>query len=282
VNGNVTLQKKGGSVMFKFSDILGTLMQSGGSGTAARRMQHALGAGGRKSGGSLADLLGRGSGMGDALAGLTGGARGGGIGDMLQGVLGDAGKALGGGNKLALGGLGALAGSLLGGGGGSVKGAIGGGVMAMLGALAFSALKGTGDSDSQEMPVGLQQPENPQQEAELEQGAELVLKAMLNAAKADGEIDAAEIQRILGKLEEAGMDSDARDFVINEMNKPMDLGTIVDAAKGRPQLAAQIYAASLLAIEVDTPAERQYMQQLADGLYLTPEITAHIERTVGL
>jgi len=47
-------------------------------------------------------------------------------------------------------------------------------------------------------------------------------------------------------------------------------------------LAAQIYAASLLAIEVDTPAERQYMQQLADRLYLTPEITAHLERTVGL
>jgi uncharacterized membrane protein YebE (DUF533 family) len=70
--------------------------------------------------------------------------------------------------------------------------------------------------------------------------------------------------------------------VINEMNKPMDLGSIVAAAKGRPQLAAQIYAASLLAIEVDTPAERQYMRQLADGLYLAPEVTAHLERTVGL
>jgi uncharacterized membrane protein YebE (DUF533 family) len=268
--------------MFKFSDILGTLMQSGMSGSTTNRMQHALGAGGRTSGGSLAGLLGGGGGIGDALSGLMGGAKGGGIGGMLQDVLGDAGKALGGGNKLALGGLGALAGSLLGGGGGSVKGAVGGGVMAMLGALAFSAFKGTGSSGSQEMPVGLQQPENPQQEEELEQGAELVLKAMINAAKADGKIDAAEIQRILGKLEEAGTDSEARDFVINEMNKPMDLSNIVAAAKGRPQLAAQIYAASLLAIEVDTPAERQYLQQLADGLYLAPEITAHLEKTVGL
>jgi uncharacterized membrane protein YebE (DUF533 family) len=269
--------------MFKFSDILGTLMQSGASGTATRRMQNALGAGGRTSGGSLAGLLGGGGGgIGDALSGLLGGSKGGGIGGMLQGVLGDAGKALGGGNKLALGGLGALAGSLLGGGGGSVKGAVGGGVMAMLGALAYSAFKGTDSSAVQEMPVGLQQPENQQQEEELEQGAELVLKAMINAAKADGKIDQAEIQRILGKLEEAGMDSEARDFVINEMNKPMDLNSIVAAAKGRPQLAAQIYAASLLAIEVDTPAERQYMQQLADGLYLAPEITAHLEKTVGL
>jgi uncharacterized membrane protein YebE (DUF533 family) len=105
---------------------------------------------------------------------------------------------------------------------------------------------------------------------------------MINAAKADGEIDADEIQRILGKLEEAGADSDARDFVINEMNKPMDLSSIVAAAKGRPQLAAQIYAASLLAIEVDTPAERHYMQQLADNLDLPPEIASHIEKAVGI
>jgi len=87
--------------MFQFSDILGTLMQSGMSGSTTSRMQHALGAGGRTSGGSLAGLLG-GGGIGDALSGLMGGAKGGGIGDMLQGVLGDAGKALGGGNKLAL------------------------------------------------------------------------------------------------------------------------------------------------------------------------------------
>jgi uncharacterized membrane protein YebE (DUF533 family) len=268
--------------MFKFSDILDTLMQSGMSGSTTSRMQHAMRAGGRSSGGSLEGLLGGDSGMGDVLSGLTGGAKGSGIGGMLQGVLGDAGKALGGGNKLALGGLGALAGSVLGGGGGSVKGAIGGGVMAMLGALAYSAFKGTGSSGSEEMPVGLQQPENQQQEEELEQGAELVLKAMINAAKADGKIDAAEIQRILGKLGEAGADSEARDFVIHEMNKPMDLSGIVAAAKGRPQLAAQIYAASLLAIEVDTSAERQYMQQLAGGLGLPSQVTSHLEKTVGL
>ena len=268
--------------MFKFTDILGTLMQSGVSGSSISRMQNAMRAGGRPSGGSLGEQLSGGGAMGDALSGLTGGAKGGGIGSMLQNVLGDASKALGGGNKLALGGLGALAGSLLGGGGGSLKGAIGGGVMAMLGSMAYSAFKGTGSSESEEMPVGLRQPESRQQEEELEQGAELVLKAMINAAKADGKIDASEIQRILGKLEKAGADSDARDFVINEMNKPMDLSSIVAAAKGRPQLAAQIYAASLLAIEVDTPAERHYMQQLADNLDLPTEITSQLEKTIGI
>lgn len=265
--------------MINFSDILGSLMQSGISASTTGRLQNALNAGGSSSANPLAGL---GGGVGDALSGLLGGGKGG-IGGMLQETLGDAGKALGGGNKLALGGLGALAGALLGGGGGSIKGALGGGAMAMLGAMAYSALKGAGSApEARDVPVGLRQPENAQQAQELEQGAELVLKAMINAAKADGQIDQSEIQRILGKLEAAGADSDARDFVIGEMNKPMDLDVIVAASRNSPQLAAQVYAASLLAIEVDTPAERQYLQQLAEGLGLSPEVTSQLEKTVGL
>lgn len=269
--------------MFKFTDILGTLMQSGLSQTGTNRMQHALGAGEKASDGFLSSLLGGGGGGGitDPLTGLLGGGKGSGIGSMLEGVLGDAGKALGDNKKLALGGIGALAGALLGGGGSSVKGAIGGGAMAMLAAMAYSALKGAG-SDPEEVPVGLKVPENAQQEKELEQGAELILKAMINAAKADGKIDPAEVQRILGKLEEAGTDSQSRDFVINEMNNPMDLDGIVAAAKGQPQLAAQIYAASLLTIKVDTQSEREYMQRLAGELGLSPDITDQLEKTVGM
>ena len=265
--------------MTNFSDILGTLMQSGISASTTGRIQNALGAGRSP---STKPLAGLGGGIGDALSGLLGGGKGG-IGGMLQGVLGEAGKALGGNNKLAVGGLGALAGAFLGGGSGSIKGALGGGTMAMLAAMAFSALKGSGSApEAQEVPVGLRQPENKRQAQELEQGAELVLKAMINAAKADGQIDPSEIQRILGKLETAGIDSHARDFVIGEMNKPMDLDGIVTAARTSPQLAAQVYAASLLAIEVDTPAERQYLQQLAEGLSLSPEVTSRLEKTVGL
>lgn len=266
--------------MTNFSDILGTLMQSDMSASTTGRLKNALGAGGSSSASPLAGLSG---GIGDALSGLLGGGKGGGIGGMLQGALGEAGKAVGGNDKLAIGGLGALAGAFLGGGSGSIKGALGGGTMAMLAAMAFSALKGSGQApEAQDVPVGLRQPDNPEQAQEIEQGAELILKAMINAAKADGRIDQSEIQRILGKLEAAGSDSDARDFVIGEMNKPMDLDGIVAAARTSPQLAAQVYAASLLAIEVDTPAEREYMQQLAQGLGLSAEVTSQLEKTVGL
>jgi uncharacterized membrane protein YebE (DUF533 family) len=48
------------------------------------------------------------------------------------------------------------------------------------------------------------------------------------------------------------------------------------------QVAAQIYAASLLAIEVDTPAEQAYMQQLASDLRLDPAVVSQLHATLGV
>ena len=55
--------------------------------------------------------------------------------------------------------------------------------------------------------MGLLEPQTKADQQELEQRAELVLKAMINAAKADGQIDQKEIQCIAGKLQEAGADA---------------------------------------------------------------------------
>jgi uncharacterized membrane protein YebE (DUF533 family) len=66
------------------------------------------------------------------------------------------------------------------------------------------------------------------------------------------------------------------------MAKPLDTQALLAAAKGQPALAAQVYAASLLAIEVDTPAEKKYLDRLALGLGLKPEVTQRIKEMVGL
>jgi uncharacterized membrane protein YebE (DUF533 family) len=270
--------------VLNFNDLLGTLIQQGGmSGATNQRLRNALEAGGRPaSGGGLSDLLGGVGGLGSALTGLLGGKGGaGGIGGMLTEVLGEAGKSVGDRRNLAIGGLGALAGSILGGGGGSVKGAVGGGALAVLGAMAYSALK-KAQQAPREVPLGVREPENAVEEQELEEHARLVLKAMIDAAKADGQIDQNEIQRILGKLEEGGIDAEAREFVLAEMGKPMDTASLAAAARGNPQLAAELYAASVLAIEVDTPAERQYLNRLGEGMGLAPQVTAHIEKNLGV
>ena len=276
------------------SDLLGAVMQSGMAPSSDQRLKNALGGGGGNLLESLGGLLGgqpggqqggqqgeqQGGGLGDLLSGILGGG-GAGLSGMLGDVLNQAGQAVGGKQNLALGGLGALAGALLGGGGKSLGGAFGGGVMALLGAMAFNALKGSGQSTGQ-IPVGLLEPQTKADQQELEQRAELVLKAMINAAKADGQIDQKEIQRIVGKLQEAGADAEGQSYVLTQMQKPLETEQLISAAGGQPELAAQLYAASLMAIEVDTPAEKAYLGELASGLGLTPAVILRIEQMVGL
>jgi len=255
--------------MAGFSDILGALVQNGLSKSSSTRMTNAFGAGGA---GSLGDIVGS---LGKMMSGgqSTGGA---GLGGMLNEVLG--GLA---GNKAALGGLGALGGALLGGGRGSARGAIGGGALAMLASLAFSALKQAGQQPAQP-PRALLGAETLEQRQELEDDANVIVRAMINAAKADGAIDQVELQKIVGKLAEDGLDQAEREFFMTESTKPMDLAGVVASAAGRSDLAAQIYAASLLAIEVNTPQEIAYMQNLAAGLGLNAETVRYIEGTLGV
>ena len=267
--------------MFNARDLLGQIMQSAMTDTTAHRMRHALGpsALGRADG-PLGQIFGQGGGAGGALGGLAG---------MAEGMLGDAGRSVQRGDPLAVGGLGALAGALLGGGGGAVKGALGGGVLALLGGLAMSALRNqqsgaaaAGPAQAgQRVPLGLREPQDAAEEEELERRAQLVLRAMISAAKADGQIDQREMQRIVGKLEEGGASDAARAFVLEEMQRPADLDRLIGAA-GSSEVAVELYAASLLAIEVDTAAEREYLRRLAQGLRLTPATVRRVHQALDV
>jgi uncharacterized membrane protein YebE (DUF533 family) len=297
-----------------FTDLLGSLMHTAFP-PATDRIKQGLGAGGPASGsdlgnllqslgldtsklgdilggagnlgdilggaGKLGDILGGKGNLGDILGGLFGSQGGEGIGQTLSGTLEEAQKTIGSNQNIALAALGALAGAILGGGSKSMKGAVGGGVLAMLGALAYAALKGT-QQEQQEVPLTLKEPETAAEKVILENQAQLLLKAMINAAKADGQIDQGEVQRIIGKLAEAGADAAAREFVMAEMTKPMETEAIVAAAQGSPQLGAELYAASLLAIKVDTPAEQAYMQNLAAALGLPNQAVTNLETSMGL
>jgi uncharacterized membrane protein YebE (DUF533 family) len=264
--------------MFNARELLGQVMQAGMTDTAANRMRHAMGPKGLgQADNPLAQLFGR-SGSGSAAGGLAG---------MAGDLFGTASRSVKRGNPLAVGGLGALAGAVLGGGGGAVKGALGGGILALLGGLAMSALRNqTGaasgpDQLAKEAPLGLREPQDPAEDVELERTAQLVLRAMINAAKADGQIDAGEMQRIVGRLEEGGADDEARAFVLDEMQKPEDLDGLIRDVRNR-EVAVEVYAASLLAIELDTPAERDYLRRLAGGLGLDSTIVRRVHEALGV
>jgi uncharacterized membrane protein YebE (DUF533 family) len=217
----------------------------------------------------------------------------GGGGDILGGLAGLAGRALGGGGYGgglgggAMGGLGALAAAVLAGrggggyGGGAPAGGglLGTGALAVLGMLAMRALQGSGQARAAGFADPGQDPAALPGNATSGDTAHLVLRAMIDAAKADGEIDEDERRRIAAKAGEDG-DPEAVSFLRQELARPADPAALAAAAPD-PVVAAQVYAASLLAIRVDSEAERAYLRDLAGRLGLDPGTVAQLHRELG-
>jgi len=197
-------------------------------------------------------MMGRGgSGGGGGLGGLLGGLTGGGAsGGGLAGMLG---SALGGGG--AGGGLGGLLGSLGGGQQGGAQGGIGGMLGQMMG----------GDTSAQP---------NAQQNSE----AEILLRAMINAAKSDGGVDESEQRKILEHLGDVSQEE--AQFVQNEMAQPLDVDAFIRSVP--QELAQQVYVMSLLGIDLDSQAEAQYLNKLSTGLGISNDLANQIHEKVGV
>ncbi|MGP9820277.1 tellurite resistance TerB family protein [Salinarimonas sp. NSM] len=109
--------------------------------------------------------------------------------------------------------------------------------------------------------------------------ARAVLVAMIQGAKADGHIDGEEQARIFAHIEQLGLDAEAKAFVMDELAAPLDIDKVVRAAR-TPEMATELYAASLLAMVPDHPAERAYLDMLAARLELDRGLAAEVERAV--
>ena len=110
-----------------------------------------------------------------------------------------------------------------------------------------------------------------------EQNARLMIRAMILAAKADGQIDPQEQAQILGHLTDASADEIA--FVKAEMAAAPDLGRLITETQAT--MKAQVYGAALMAITVDSAAEKTFLQQLAQGLGLDPAARDAIHAAQG-
>lgn len=258
-------------------DLLGGMLGGAGGGAAG-------GAGG----GGLGDLLG-GGGAAGASAGSAGGSTGGGLGDVF-GKVTEYAKQNPGLSTAAAGGLAAV---LFGGKGPKLKAdALTLGGLAAIGTLAYKAFQqykinnpsAPAPGPSVGTPAALPPADSPFHPANAPGGPDAVamsiVSAMIAAAKADGTIDAEEKQKILGKLSEGGLTAEERDFLNRELSGPLDLNKVVDSATG-PEHAIQLYAASLLAINPDHPAERAYLDMLAARLGLDAGLKTSIEQAVA-
>ncbi len=278
--------------MANTTDLLGALLKRGMTDSSAGRIEHSLSDKGIGGLGGILEQLG----MAPAKEPATAQARResasgsptdamGSLGEIAKSILGEGTQ----GKSLAAGGLGALVGAILGGGGKSAKGAIGGGALALLGSIALQALRSASQQKSQsqaidsagQLAAGLRAPENAQEKKDVQAIVDLTVQAMINAAKADGSIDEDEMQKIVGEMQEDGISKAEREYLLEEVRKPQRTAEIVGAVPNR-QVAAQVYAASLLAIEVDTPAEKAYLQTLARDLKLDSQVVSQIHSTLGV
>ncbi len=180
-----------------------------------------------------------GGGLGGLLGGLTGGSQGG-----SGGGLGDL--------------LGGLSGKSGGGGLGGILDSLGGG--------------GLGSKLNDSM-----QNNNVSASSEEEDQARVMIKAMINAAKSDGQIDQDEQEKITKHLADASAED--IEFVKRELNSPLDTkGFINEVPRGMEE---QIYFMSLLAIDLDTNEEAHYLDQLAKGLNISHDTCNQIHAKVG-
>lgn len=110
---------------------------------------------------------------------------------------------------------------------------------------------------------------------QLNQRSLVLLKAMLAAAKADGHIDENEQAKIDAYLQKLALNPEAYNFIKNELAKPLSAKEIAAGADS-PAAAAEIYLTSLLAINMDNDKERQYLEELAKELKLSPELVSEL------
>jgi uncharacterized membrane protein YebE (DUF533 family) len=225
-----------------------------------------------------------GTGQSGSLGGLLGGLSGGSTGQS-GGVQGMLGNLLGGGASGGRGGLGGLLDNLGGsgsqgisrGGLGSAAGA--GGLLAGLGNTMNKAP--AHNTKSFGAVLNSQFDETPEPEIQPSQDQEaiaaLMLTAMIQAAKSDGEFDEAEKEKLLGHLGE--VDEEEAAFIKERVRAPIDIEALV--ANTPEGMARQVYAISLLAIELDTRDEAEYLHKLAAAYGLSPQEVNAVHAEVG-
>lgn len=153
------------------------------------------------------------------------------------------------------------------------------GALAAVGGLAYKAWQSHQQNQAGSAPAPREEafiPAPSDTTGQEELGKSLV-RAMIAAAKADGRIDAEEKEAIFEKLKTMPLSAEEKAWVFDELSTPLDINAVV-ARADTPEHAAEIYAASLVAISADTAAEQAYLEALAIKLKLDPALVAEIHR----
>jgi uncharacterized membrane protein YebE (DUF533 family) len=155
------------------------------------------------------------------------------------------------------------------------------GGLAAIGAVAYKALRNhqEGRPLGEGVP-GLEQltaaPEDSpfSEAAHTKDSALLLVRTMIAAAAADGVVDSTERVQILKELEQSGLESEAAQFLDNEVRNPVTIADIVEGVGSSKDLALQAYAAANLV--ATSTSEKSFLADLGKALALDPDLVARI------
>ncbi|MBM3105356.1 tellurite resistance TerB family protein [Pseudomonas sp. P66] len=216
-----------------------------------------------QAGKNSAGKAGGSGGLGD----LLGGKGGGGLGSLLSGA---------GGGALAAGAMGLLMGSKKARKYGGKALTYGG--LAALGVLAYKAY-GNWQAKQGTAVQGEPQTLDRLPPAQVEQHSQAILKALVAAAKSDGHVDERERALIEGEFVKLSNDQELQHWLHAELNKPLDPADVARAAT-TPEMAAEMYIASVMLVDEEHFMERAYLDELARQLKLDPALKVELENQV--
>jgi uncharacterized membrane protein YebE (DUF533 family) len=161
------------------------------------------------------------------------------------------------------------------------------GGVALVGGLAYKAWQSYQQGQQPEAPTAIEPPptesaflpapDDPEGDTAL---GLLLARAMIAAAKADGQIDVQESQAILNRINGLTLPAEEKAFLFEEYGRPLDIAGLA-AAVPTPEQATEVYTASALMVDPPSPAERIYLDTLARALGLDAALARQIEVTVA-
>ncbi len=114
-------------------------------------------------------------------------------------------------------------------------------------------------------------------EAEANERSQILLKAMIAAAKADGHINKKEVAAIDEKIKKLGLTGDVADLMQSEIAKPLDVKEIAALAENSA-IAAEIYLVSAVVTDKENSMEREYLDTLARTMKLPDSLVEQLQK----
>jgi len=111
--------------------------------------------------------------------------------------------------------------------------------------------------------------------------AQVIVRAMVATASADGTIDPAQRATLVAQMQRAGLGSDESAFLEDAVAHPMSPGEIARSVAGNSQLAAQVVAAASLVTDPANAKEEEFLSRLSTELGMSGDLLSHIRGTVS-